>query len=234
MSIPLRTGSAGSLTPADASIDRWSAAAWLAFRDGTTGASTASASPSPLLGGSQAGARVAYRLTGSGRTQAYGRVVTAGRRMDGAEAALGLDWQPHPSLPLRLAMERRQQVIGADARSAFAVFAVAGVSDRALPAGWRLDGYGAAGVVGAHQRDRFAEGSLRVSRPVATWGRAHISAGAGSWAATQPGVSRVDVGPTMTLRLDGVAPRLSLDWRQRVAGSAAPDSGLALTLATDF
>ena len=50
------------------------------------------------------------------------------------------------------------------------------------------------------------------------------------------GSARVDVGPRLTLRLPdvGEGSRIALDWRQRVAGDATPESGLALTLAADF
>ena len=54
--------------------------------------------------------------------------------------------------------------------------------------------------------------------------------------AVQPGAARVDVGPRLTLRLPqvGEGGRIALDWRQRIAGDARPESGLALTLAADF
>jgi len=32
----------------------------------------------------------------------------------------------------------------------------------------------------------------------------------------------------------GEGTRIALDWRQRLAGNARPESGLALTLASDF
>jgi hypothetical protein len=39
---------------------------------------------------------------------------------------------------------------------------------------------------------------------------------------------------TTTLGAAGVRARVSLDWRFRVAGAAAPGSGPALTVATGF
>jgi hypothetical protein len=44
---------------------------------------------------------------------------------------------------------------------------------------------------------------------------------------------RVDAGPRVTMR---VRPNLKVhvDWRQRLAGNAAPGSGPAVTLAGDF
>lgn len=209
----------------------WSGSAWLAPRQGgITDASPAG----PTLGGSQAGGRIALQLDQAGHWEGYGRIVTAGRLVSAAEAAVGVAWQPRASLPLRLAVERRQRIVGDNGRSALSAYVVGGVSDAALPAGWRLDGYGAAGVVGAHRRDGFAEASLRVTRPLVSLGALHLSGGAGGWAAAQPGVSRIDVGPTISARIDHVGPRLSLDWRQRITGNAAPDSGAALTIAADF
>jgi hypothetical protein len=130
---------------------------------------------------------------------------------------------------LRIAAERRQAVGGAG-RSAFALLAHGGVSDLPVAAGFRLDAYGQAGVVGARSRDLFADGAARLTLPLD--GKKRLALGAGAWAAAQPGVSRVDVGPSATLRLPGAS--LSLDWRVRVAGNAGPASGPALTVATGF
>ena len=60
-----------------------------------------------------------------------------------------------------------------------------------------------------------------------------ISAGLGVWGGMQPGVSRLDVGPRVSLKVrDNM--RVHFDWRQRVAGNAQPGSGGAVTLAGDF
>jgi hypothetical protein len=148
----------------------------------------------------------------------------------GAEAALGVDWKPLRRLPVHLLAERRQ-ALGPDGRSAFAVTLYGGVSDS--PAGpFRIDAYAQAGIVGARSRDGFADGSLRVSLPLG--GR--IRFGAGAWAAAQPGLARLDLGPQAALRLPvaGRSVTLAADWRVRVAGNAEPGSGPTLTLATDF
>lgn len=152
------------------------------------------------------------------------------RRPGGAEAALGVEWQPSARLPVRLLAERRQ-ALGADGRSAFALIAHGGISDAKAPGGLRLDGYGQAGIVGAASRDRFADGALRLSLPL---GR--VKVGAGLWGAAQPGVSRLDAGPQAALRLplgDGNVA-VAIDWRLRIAGDARPGSGPSLTLSTDF
>jgi hypothetical protein len=127
---------------------------------------------------------------------------------------------------MHLLVERRQK-LGEQGRSAFAAMAYGGVSDVAAGP-LRIDAYGQAGVVGARSRDLFADGSASVSLPLAG-----ARVGAGVWAAVQPGVSRIDLGPRASLRLPGEVT-LAVDWRLRVAGEAAPRSGPAVTLSTDF
>ncbi len=211
-----------------ASPARWSLSAWAFVRHG----GTAPLAAGGLLGGSQAGARLTYRLNrDSGRPLALSaRLSTPLRRGSGAEAALGVDWKPARRLPVHLLAERRQ-ALGREGRSAFAVTFYGGVSDASLGR-FRIDGYAQAGIVGARSRDRFADGSLRVSLPLTA--RARL--GAGAWGAAQPGLARLDIGPQAALRLPvaGRAVTLAADWRVRVAGDAEPGSGPTLTLATDF
>jgi hypothetical protein len=111
-----------------------------------------------------------------------------------------------------------------------------GVSDVALPGGFRLEASGQAGVVGAHRRDGFAEAAVVVDHRIGADEHGPLRLGALASAAAQPGASRVDVGPRLTLRLPNVGPgsRIAVDWRQRIAGEARPESGLAVTLAADF
>jgi hypothetical protein len=213
---------------ATAASRRWSVSAWGFVRRGDSSALAAGG----LLGGSQAGARFAYRLNrDETRPLALSLRLSAPlRRTAGAEAALGLDWKPARGLPLHLLAERRQAV-GREGRSAFAVTLYGGVSEAPLGP-LRIDGYAQAGIVGARSRDPFADGSLRVSLPLA--GRARV--GAGAWAAAQPGLARLDIGPQAALRLPvaGRAVTLAADWRLRIAGDAEPGSGPTLTLSSDF
>jgi hypothetical protein len=130
---------------------------------------------------------------------------------------------------LRILAERRQ-ALGSEGRNAFSLTLHGGASAVSLPAGFRLDSYAQAGVVGARSRELFADGALRATRPVI----GGLSLGAGAWGAAQPGVSRLDVGPSATLRMPTLGATLSADWRFRVAGDARPGSGPALTLSTDF
>jgi hypothetical protein len=207
---------------------RWSFAAWSFLREGD---------PAPLaaggmLGGSQAGARLAYRLNEDrARPLALSARLSAPiRRPAGAEAALGLDWQPSRRLPIHLLAERRQR-LGRDGRSAFGLTAYGGISDSRLGR-LRVDAYAQAGLVGARSRDLFADGAARLSLPLGS----RASVGGGLWAAAQTGVARIDAGPQALLRLplDGRNVTLLADWRQRIAGNALPDSGPTLTVATEF
>jgi hypothetical protein len=210
--------------PATPGGSRWSASAWLLVRDESSGAALA---PGGTLGGSQAGARVTYALGGG--VALSGRFYLPLRRPAGAEAAAGVDWRPLPELPLNLLAERRQR-LGREGRNGFALTLYGGASRNLAPR-LRLDLYGQTGVVGLHARDLFADGSVRVSRRLGP-----IELGAGAWGAAQPGVARLDAGPSLSWRLPvpNSNLRLQADWRFRIAGDAMPHSGPALTVGADF
>ena len=232
-SLPVRA----QLAPAPAALaapppraGRWSASAWLFVRrDGASGLASAG-----TLGGSQAGGRIFYRLNDDpDRALALTGRVYAPLEGDGAEAALGVEWKPAAALPVRLLAERRQ-AIGSEGRSVFSLLAYGGVSDRPLVGPVRLDAYVQAGVVGLRSRDLFADAAAHLKVPLDSDG--DLEAGGGIWGAAQPGVSRLDVGPRLSLRLPArnANLRLAAEWRVRIAGDAAPASGPALVLATDF
>lgn len=223
---PSAGGSAGN---------RWSGSSWLFIRGGAD-AQTAPLSPGPMLAGSQAGGRVAYRIDQAGRVDAFARITTAGRRGDGIEGAVGISYRPDPSVPIAVVVERRAAIAGDGGRHAFAAYATGGVDQLPLPAGWHLDGYAASGVVGARRRDPFAELAVQVTRPVATLSSMRISLGGAAFAAAQRDASRVDVGPMVAIRgpIASGSARLTIDYRARIAGGADPTSGAAITLATDF
>lgn len=210
--------------PSHPSTSRWSVSAWLLVRDeGGAGA----LAPGGTLGGSQAGARLSHALGGSLSLSV--RAYLPLHHRAGAELAAGIDWRPHPAVPVHLLAERRQR-LGRDGRSAFGLTVYGGAS-RTLGAHLRLDAYAQAGVVGLRARDLFADGALRLSRRVGP-----VEIGAGAWGAAQPGARRLDAGPSLSWRLPVRAAnlRLQADWRFRLAGGAAPGSGPALTLAADF
>ena len=214
-------------------LSSWSLGSWLYLREGSGNASGTIGGASQL-GGSQAGLRLAYGFGETGRVRAYGRATMALGRPRQRELAFGLAFAPLARLPVDLAVEQRVAA-GPEGRTALAVMASGGVSDVALPAGFRLDAYAQAGIVGARRRDGFADGAIVVDHRLGD-SETSLRLGALAAGAVQPGAARVDVGPRVTLRLPevGQGSRIALDWRQRVAGDARPDSGLALTLAADF
>jgi hypothetical protein len=206
-------------------LDRLQLDAWAMYR-GTPG--TGSLASNGTLGGSQVGGRLTYALNPAlGASLRWSSPIGSVR---GGEAAAGIRWKPIASIPVAITAERRQAVGRySTGRSDFALFAEGGVYER--PIGWNLmlDGYAQAGVVGLQTRDLFADGGFAVSRPV--WGR--FSAGLGAWGGYQPGLYRIDAGPRVSMRLRQNVS-VHLDWRQRLAGTAEPASGPALTVGANF
>ncbi len=210
--------------PVKPSLDRVQLTSWALLRGSPAPGALAAGG---TLGGSQAGARVTYNfnrwLAASLRTTS----PVGGSR--GAEAAAGIRITPFRSIPISITAERRQSISPHGGRSAFALFAEGGLYRQPMPWRFNLDAYVQAGIVGLKSRDFFADGAFALSRPV--WGR--FSAGFGVWGGVQPGVYRIDAGPRISVRVrDNI--HAHVDWRQRLAGSAQPSSGPALTLAADF
>jgi hypothetical protein len=179
------------------------------------------------LGGSQAGIRV-YLPIGDG-VRLTGRLSTP---LSGAgkDASVGFAFR-RESIPIELLLERR---VAFDrlGRNAFAATLVSNFASKKLVKGWEAEGYGQAGMVGLRQRYLFADGALQLRREIGQVGKARLLLGGGLWAATQKGASRLDAGPSVSLRLKNVG--LSLEWRQRLAGKAEPQSGPSLTLSSSF
>jgi hypothetical protein len=230
--IPAAPGAGGGAGPAHdppAAASRWAASATLFVRPGGTRPSLAGGG---ALGGSQAAARIAYRLNdgASVRTALVARAY-APLQGKGAEAAAGIDWHPLPGRPLRLTIERR---VGLDAwgRDAWSAYAAGGVYAEPRP-GLVVDGYAQAGLVGLRSRDLFADGAVRAGARIARDGVALV-AGAGLWAAAQPQVERIDAGPRLALTIERHQLGLAVEGRFRLAGDARPGSGAALTLSVDF
>ncbi|WP_375427560.1 hypothetical protein [uncultured Sphingomonas sp.] len=206
---------------------RWSASVFAIARRSGIGGGLGSSQ----LGGSQAGARLAYALDAERRFAMVGRVATPleGR---GREAALGVEWRS-PGAPVRVFVERRFALD--HGRGGPSLGVIAGV-DRALGHGFRIEAYGQAGAIKRDRLQAFADGAARVTWRIAAIGSATLDAGAGAWGGAQPSAERLDVGPTLGI----AAPiaertlRLTVDWRERVAGNARPGSGPALSLGTDF
>lgn len=178
------------------------------------------------LGGSQAGARLMWQFTP--QLAASLRASAPINSQRGVEAALGLRYQPFAQVPVAVTLERRHSFRDYG-QSAFALFAEGGVYGRPMPWGSSLDGYFQAGAVDFNDPDWFVDGQLAVTRPV--W--RNLSAGLGMWGAAQPGLSRFDVGPRLSLKL-GRGMRTHVDYRLNLAGNARPGSGAVVTLAGDF
>lgn len=204
-------------------LDRLSLTGWATMRnkggpDSLAGGGT--------LGGSEAGSRLMWRFTP--KLAATLRASAPINSQRGAEAALGLRYQPFGEWPVAVTLERRHGFRDYG-QSAFALFAEGGVYGRPMPWQSTLDGYFQAGVVDFNNPDWFVDGQAAVTRPV--W--RNLSAGLGVWGAAQPGLNRLDVGPRMSLHL-GRGMRAHVDYRLNVAGNARPGSGTVVTLAGDF
>jgi hypothetical protein len=204
-------------------VNRWSASAWVTARPG----SGLAVAPGGQLGGGQAGVRLVYLLDPGRRISLFGRFVTP-LSGPGREATLGVEWQPTRA-PVRLVAEQRFAIDGG--KSGPGLGMVAGL-DRDV-AGFRLESYGQAGVVRRAQAEPYADGAARATHRI---GHSRFAIGAGIWGAAQRDAARFDAGPSATLAVPvaGHDFRFALDWRQRVAGSARPGSGVALTLGSDF
>jgi len=238
---PSVTASAGSQSGNGAQARRWSGDGWLLARGG--GEASASGAALPTYGASQYGAVLRYRLDPAGGHQfsLYARAASAMASLPGGsqdkDAALGLSARPLPWLPVMLAAEARvSQFEDGTTHLRPAIMGVSQLAPMQLPLGLRADLYAAGGYVGGAAATAFAEGQLHVDRQVAALGPASLRMGAGAWGGAQQGVSRLDVGPSVSVAVTGghTAARVVVDWRFRVAGDAAPPSGPAVTLAAGF
>lgn len=218
-----------TLSVVPAAPSRWSGAFWLLARP--QNGLIAPASPASL-GGAQAGFRITRNLVGSrlalsagGSTPLHGR--------DGREVRLGLSWRPIRAVPVELLAERR---IGLSAAtpSRTVILVAGGISTGSAESKWQVDAYAQAGIAGLRSRMKFADGQITATRPLLP--EAGLRLGFGSWAAAQPGAARFDVGPVIEkpVKFGDSHARIALQWRQRIAGTAAPASGPALVIATGF
>lgn len=212
--------------------DRLRGSGWVLWRPGN--ATQPDIATVGRLGGSQAGLRLDYELAPGAqhRAAAYARATSALNNPAAPEAALGLAMQPIGKLPITLAVERRI-ALGKDARNAMAVMAVGGFGPTPVAQGIEAEAYAQAGMVGFRRRDAFVDGKLSLFSPIS---KTPLRIGAAVSGGAQPGVKRLDIGPEVQVRLPipSAAARLSVEWRERIAGRATPASGVAITLATDF
>jgi hypothetical protein len=242
----------GALTPTKVTTpaDRWSLDVFGFYRQGSS-ALNVSQGRTPIYGASQLGANLQWRARPSSAhdprvfARAYHALVEGGE----SEIAAGVSARPVGSIPLRtygeLRVTRNPASAALDATSSTAVrpaaYAVTELPPLDLPAGFGLEAYGAAGYVFGKADTYFVDGQAAVTNKVLSLGgpgssSGALSVGGGIWGGTQKGAARLDVGPTMRLDVNvgDVPARVSVDYRQQVAGDAVPDSGVAATVSTRF
>lgn len=225
-----------------ANPDRWFLDAYTFYRQGSSSLSP-SQGRAPVYGASQVAANLQYRFAPGSRRdpRAFVRGYQALVQDGETELAAGLSARPLARVPLRVAGEVRavRNPLGTDIRPAG--YAVSELPPQRLPLRLLLETYGAAGYVGGEAATYFAEGQAAVTREIVSIDGPgdrpmRLSIGGAAWGGAQKDAQRVDVGPTVRLDLNvGQVPaRISVDWREQVAGDAAPDSGVAATVSTRF
>jgi len=211
---------------------RWSGDAYTLLRE----SGLAGPAASPVLGGGQSGASLAFSLDPLARRPlaVFGRIyaahdAAASIAPASAQAAVGLRWQLRPGLSIAA---ERLIAIGAATSGDWNLRLAAGGARRLGPV--TVDGYGEAGVRG--NGDLYAGGEAHARAPIGKIGAVQLAAGPGVWGSVQAAgatVGRVDVGAGITAQLPaGIV--VSGDWRWRVAGNAAPGSGPAVTMGVAF
>lgn len=207
--------------------NRLSGTAWLLARGGTGGTVSGG-----QLGASQGGIRIVYAL-GSRRRIALAARIATPLKGAGREAALGLEWQP-TRLPVRLVAEQRVVLDGGRGGPTLGVIGGYGPAD--IAPGIRLEAYGQAGAIARDGVEGFVDASARVTRSVGTVAGARIDIGVGAWGSAQRAAERFDIGPSVVAAIPvaGKTIRMTLDWRERIAGAARPGSGPALSIGSDF
>ena len=222
--------------------DRWSFDAYAYYRAGSDSLSPAQGR-TPVYGASQLAANLQYRVAPrSGRDpRAYLRAYHALVSDAETELAPGISARPIGGFPVRVAGELRitRNLFSTDVRPAG--YAVTEFPAQRLPLRFSLETYGAAGYVGGEAETYFVDGQASLTRELGSLAgpngqRMRFSLGGATWGGVQEDAGRLDIGPTLRLDLSvGEVPaRVSVDWRERVAGDAAPDSGVAATVSTRF
>lgn len=206
---------------------RWHASAWLLVRGGSAGTVSGG-----QLGASQGGIRLTYAL-GARRRFALAARLAAPLSGAGREAAFGIEWQP-TRLPIRIVAEQRLVLDGGRGGPTLGVIAGYGPSD--IAPGIRVEAYGQAGAIARDGIQAYVDASARVLHPVGEVGGARVDIGVGAWASAQRDAARFDIGPSMvvTVPVARKTIRLTLEWRDRIAGAAQPESGPALSIGSDF
>lgn len=223
-----RAGPDALPSPSPSISRKLSGSVWALSRSAGGGAGLANGGQ---LGGSQAGLRVFY-TPGPRALAVTGRISAPLGSSRGREASVGIALRGKNVgviVEQRFALDKG----GTDAPS---LTVYGGVSEVPIVAGLRLDGYAQAGVVGLKRPAGFIDGAVRLERTILEDGASRLSGGVALSGGAQPGLSRLDVGPQLVARLPvaGTAVRVTAEWRQRIAGNAAPGSGPAVTVGFDF
>jgi hypothetical protein len=210
---------------------RWQMGGFALLRGGGTqpgvpGNGVPGAAASPVLGGGQVGGSIAFLPDPYARRplaivlRANMAADPANLRTETAQAAIGL----RQTLTTGVTISAERLIaLGTEARGDWTLRLAAGGQSG------RLDAYAEAGVLG----DGDVYGGAQASARLVRIGPAALHAA--SWASVQTGTPtawRVDVGPSVTAHWKGV--RLAADWRQRIAGNAAPGNGPAITVSAGF
>ncbi|MEH6756440.1 MAG: hypothetical protein V7676_02880 [Parasphingorhabdus sp.] len=188
-------------------------------------------------GGSQAGGILTYRLTGDRQRNlsAFVRTSTALFTKGEEDVAVGMKLKPVGKVPISFFAEQRVGV-GSSLKRGTAFYLAGGSGPDPFLFGTALESYGQMGYIFSNDNSYFFDASANVQRDILKHGIYKLTAGAGVWAGGQEGLQRFDIGPRANLYIPvGEADvRFSLDWRQRMGGNAAPESGVALTVAMGF
>lgn len=230
--------------------DRWSLDVFGFYRQGSSLLSI-SQGRNPIYGASQVGANLQWRALPSSShdprlyARAYRALVNGGE----SEIAAGASALPIGAVPIRVYGELRltrnppDAGAGLPARTDFrpAAYAATEIPPQKLPLGFSLEAYAAGGYVWGDADTYFLDAQSALTRQVANFrnpdaSSAALSLGGGVWGGAQRDANRVDIGPTLRLdmNLGQVPARISVDYREQVAGDAEPDSGIAATVSTRF
>lgn len=215
---------------------RWTGDGWLLWREGTP--RFAAGATAPLYGGSQAGAVLRYALSPASRSRPFlfARAVQALDGSGDGDLATGFGVRPLADLPITAHAEMRLSSRGRGIEVRPAAFVSGGFENLAIAPRVAVRGYGQAGYVGGTDATPFVDGSLVADTLALRLKGAHLAVGAGTWGGAQRGSSRLDTGPSVSVAFPvGIgSARLSADYRLRIAGSATPASGAAVTLSAGF
>lgn len=241
---------AGIATVGQPTTDRWLLDVYGFYRQGSS-ALNIPQGRAPIYGASQLAANLQWRArpSSSHDPRLYARAYQAQVEGGESEIAAGVSGRPIGKVPVRLFGELRATQnpavsdlgLGVQTKFRPAAYAATELPPVKLPMGFSLEAYGSAGYVLGSPSTYFLDGQAVATRELLRIGKpgssgAAVSIGGGIWGGAQRDARRVDIGPTLRFDVDiGKMPaRVSVDYREQVAGDAEPDSGVAATVSTRF